>query len=394
MQYLAVLALWYVFEFSRVVLSPTLTAIFPESMLQRRVTQSISLPCAGVGDPMLRGLLETPISALGGGFPVVTMKDTGTILNLSGVLGYGGSSVVYSAMVGGVCAAVKVISNGTFAGTEIEALKRLITGCVTGTPRIVCHVSEDNVIVTCPVGRALATTKEDVDIALTMYRAGLLSAATPSQLLNPRLLRDALTVLLSMHRCGVIHGDPRLSNFIVVEATFKSKSTVVSYEVAAASTPPNSCMAIDFGCAILGQRFSSGTAWTYLLRHPVVWVSLPYAPPEQLRAFANNVEYEPKPWHDLFMLAASLYRLLGYNAPQAHDQAEALALANYWELLMNPTQTHTCDASAASPGDASRVSTSAAGRLLVAACNYDIARFEVIAAELMRSYAADWPQSW
>ena len=338
---------------------------------------------------MLRGLLETPISDLGGGFPKVTMKDSRTLVRLVGVLGHGGSSIVYRAVIDDAICAVKIITNGTHAATEKDALLRLSAGCVVGVPRIACEVIEDNVIVTSPVGLTLAATLSDVDTALGIYRAGHIPPENQPRLLSKRLLHDALVVLQSMHCCGVIHGDPRLSNFIVVDEAILSQSASAS---SASSGPCEKCMAIDFGCAILGHRDDHRAAtWKYTPRNPVVWVSLPYAPPEQLRAYAANEEYQPQPWHDLFMFAASLYRLLGHNAPLVQSQTDAQVLAKYWESLMCPTEL-ACHASAGGPEGGTGMSIAREGRLFSAACKYDISGFEQAAVELMRSYADDWPQ--
>lgn len=326
------------------------TPIVPSHCLQRRVTQSVCLSCKGVGDLMLRGLLETPVNDLGGGFPIVTLMDSRTPVHLDGVLGHGGSSIVYRAVIGDVISAVKIITNGTLAATETDALIRLNAGFAVGVPRIVCKVDEANVIVTSPVGCALAATTFDVDTALSVYRAG--HAAFPEnqpRLLNRRLLRDALAALQSMHCCGVIHGDPRISNFIVVDAATKLPYAGGSRSVLSpVSTRSRECVVIDFGCAILGERDELAAAWKFTHRNPAVWVSLAYAPPEQLRAYASNEEYQPQPWHDLFMFAASLYRLLGHNAPQVRSQKDAIALAEYWESLMRPDNA-LCRASAGDP---------------------------------------------
>lgn len=341
---------------------------------------------------MLRGLLETPISNLGGGFPVVTTLASGTSVRLDSVLGHGGSSTVYRAVIGGIISAVKIITNGTFAATESAALQRLGAAGVAGVPRIVCDISEKNIIATSPVGCAFAATSLDVEVVMTAHRAGLLPSANQPRLFNQRFLHDALVVLQSLHRYGVIHGDPRITNFIIVDEVFESPAAALSVSSSASlhADVRETCVAIDFGCAILGNYDNAGALWTYTPRNPAVWVSLPYAPPEQLRAFANNTEYQPKPCHDLFMLAASLYRLLGHNAPQARDQDEALVLANYWEQLMGSSD-HV-SACAGGPDDNSAISMSNEGHLFAAACAYNIPYFERAAAEMMRSYAVDWPQ--
>lgn len=303
----------------------------------------------------------------------MTMSASQTAVHLDGVLGHGGSSIVYRARIGDAISAVKIITNVTFAATETEALQRLGAASVVGVPRIVCKVSESNVIVTSPVGCALAATSFDVEVLLTMHRAGQFPPANQPRLINTQIVQEALAILQSLHGYGVIHGDPRISNFIVVDEAIESSVSCA---------PSAKCVAIDFGCSILGTFDHSAALWRYSPRNPFVWVSLPYAPPVQLRAYASNTEYEPKPWHDLFMLAASLYRLLGHSAPQARDQREALVLAKYWELLMHPAADH---ASAGGPA------ADVPGRLFTAACANDIVGFERAAAELMRLHAVDWP---
>lgn len=42
--------------------------------VQASVLQRIPLPCAGIGGRVLRGLLETDIELLGGGFPSVAIR--------------------------------------------------------------------------------------------------------------------------------------------------------------------------------------------------------------------------------------------------------------------------------------------------------------------------------
>ena len=363
--------------------------------------QTVPLPCVGIGGRVLRGLLETDIDLLGGGFPFVAIR--GSPCRLDDVLGLGGTSTVFRASLEGSPVAVKVLLNARWAResfiSEQQALKRLTYHGVQGVPRIAIDVDDgQSVLVTFPVGTPLVATSDSVHEALRAWRDTGSCGNAP--ILCAGLLRGVLDAMKQCHAAGVIHGDPRLSNIVVVESLAQAPSAVL----------------IDFGSAILAPLPAAGAARspTFLPRSPDVWVSLPYAPPAQLEAFSRSSWYTPEPWHDLFMLATSLYRLFVPWAPSADDARLALTLAMYWEKLMAPViaPRPTGDSLGTAGGGAAAADISDAGgaglpdsknagrltpirspwgALLYAATAYDVAGFENAARVAVLSSVPDWP---
>jgi len=131
-------------------------------------------------------------------------------------------------------------------------------------------------------------------------------------------------------------------------------------------------------------------------RSPDVWISLPYAPPLQLEAFALASRYTPEPWHDLFMLATSLYRLFVAWAPTVEDASEALTLAAFWIKLMTPLDPRKSDsvtsiAAEGSAPDMSHVGALSVGISSPAAMSYDVGKFKDAARIAVLSSVPDWP---
>jgi hypothetical protein len=172
-----------------------------------------------------------------------------------------------------------------------------------------------------------------------------------------------------MHNAGVMQGDMRLSNLVAdvadpvvdeadpVAASSVAASSVSSPEAASdtASAPvaampseagPDAVLArrltiIDFGSAFIAKIDPDANAPRPFKRvKPAVWISLPYAHPDVLKAFATMTKYRPEPSHDLFMFAASLHRLLVPWAPyrKVDSAVDATALVRYWDLLMAPVR--------------------------------------------------------
>lgn len=352
--------------------------------------QTVPLLCAGIGGRMLRGLLEADIDVLGGGFPLVSICGRPTPCKLEDVLGLGGTSTVFRSQISGTLVAVKVLVSGRWAqeslATERQALLRLSDRGVQGVPRIAADVVEGQyALVTCPVGTPMAATVVDVHSALTEFRKE--GSCSSMHVLNAHFLRDILGAMRQCHSAGVIHGDPRLSNVVIVESLTSSSAVL-----------------IDFGSAFVAPRCADTAQPSFPPREPSVWVSLPYAPPVQLEAYAGSSSFTPEPWHDLFMLATSMYRLFVPWAPTADDPRHALALATFWESLMAPLQASDIERGASAEPRAPATCAvqcecvpcatyrySPWGSLLRAAAEYDFDKFEVAAKVAVLSSVPDWP---
>ena len=337
---------------------------------------------------MLRGLLEADIDVLGGGFPSVSICGLPTPCKLEDVLGLGGTSTVFRSQISVFLVAVKILVNGRWAreslATERQALLRLSERGVRGVPRIAADVVEgQSALITYPVGTPMAATVVDVHSALAEFREA--GSCSSMHVLNAHLLQDMLDAMRQCHSAGVIHGDPRLSNVVIVESL----------------TSPSAVL-IDFGSAFVAPQCADTTQPSFPPRDPSVWVSLPYAPPVQLLAYARSSSFTPEPWHDLFMLATSMYRLFVPWAPTADDPRHALALAAFWESLMAPLQASDSGGGAVSQA----LATSAVqlecvpcatygyspwGSLLRAAAAYDFTKFEDAAKVAVLSSVPDWP---
>ena len=429
--------------------------------------QSFPMLCSGDGGHFLRGLLEADLSITGPQFPDmrVSLAEIESSLHLEAVLGLGATSTVFQATLNGQRCAVKLplTHDGAqvHAPVERSALKRMEARNVLGVPRIVCDAVDGGVLVTAPVGRPIAMSDFEVLVALEAHRqaGAVLLAGSHPKLVDANYCRLVLSTLRDMHLAGVIQGDMRLSNLVadvadpVVDVSLEADpdaassvaaSSVSGPEVAsdAASAPvaampseagPGAVLArrltiIDFGSAFIAKMNPDADAPRPFKRvKPALWISLPYAHPDVLKAFATMSKYRPEPSHDLFMFAASLHRLLVPWAPyrKVDSAADATALARYWDLLMAPV-TRVCpdarvcgsnvadgsaDASAGvkrrreSEAIASSSSATAAGSaqeetaatyspwglLFRAAFVYDLPAFESAAGFAVRSVVPDWP---
>lgn len=120
---------------------------------------------------------------------------------------------------------------------EQQALRRLTHHGVRGVPRIAIDVEDgQSVLVTFPVGTPLVASSDSVHEALGTWRDTKLCGDAP--LLCAGLLRGVLDAMKQCHAAGVIHGDPRLSNIVVVKSLAQAPSAVL----------------IDFGSAILAPH--------------------------------------------------------------------------------------------------------------------------------------------
>lgn len=325
--------------------------------------------CSGTGGRFLRGLLETPIGNTGYSLPVVSVRspvvdsaagaddceaEATTTIAIDGVLGLGGTATVFRGSVNGQRCAVKIPDFAAVADSAVAveraALARLAACGVRGVPHIVCDAIDERVLITGPVGRPIAGCAFDVHTALHAHRSisGRRSSTLP-RLIDSSLCHCIVAALREMHAAGVIQGDMRLSNLVsVIESPALSgdphgrSATITSYgdtgPAVAAADPV--AVIIDFGSAFIANKSRATQMWRFKRVRPAVWISLPYAHPDVLRAFASNTHYRPAPCHDLFMLAASLHRLLVPWAPcsEVKNEADAENLAQYWELLMAPFQ--------------------------------------------------------
>ena len=381
-------------------------------------------------------------------------EPTGPIALLD-VLGVGSTSVVFRARINGVDCAVKCLQGaGSQAAHELLILRRLRDNRVPGIAGIAYEAVETSIVITSPVGERLAIRAADVSAALAIHRAKALprpgapghsgrafgrpdanqlqqlGVADSLVLINARIFGSAVDSLHSAHRCGVLHGDPRLANLAAVplppahgtsdvfpcpSADPRGGASVAA--VAASETPPvpqaqavRVGLVLDFGYGHLGKTvpqphgkpeggtFFEGTAgikaWAaaYAFRYDAigvlpqhVWVSLPYASRRQLIAFATGGTHYPEPSDDLFILGASLYRLLVPWAPAASIQTteDALLLAAYWDCLMaGGSATDT------SSGDGC---PSLWGHAFLCAEAYDVGGFKVAVALAVQGTVPDWP---
>lgn len=441
--------------------------------------------CAGEGGCYLRGLLETPLENTGFTLPskLVRMPVAAslaatdeveyveTLVSVNGVLGLGGTSTVFSAIVGGQPCAIKIPlsadATGVLVKLERAALKRLAAASVHGVPHIVCDAVDEGVIITAPVGRPIAVSSLNVHSALNAHRSGTGGLGTTlPRLVDSSLCRSILMTLRDMHVAGVIQGDMRLSNIVAavgdpragVQRSLSAAppSASASSGGSASSVHPasRSAVVIDFGSAFISKRSPSTKQWRFRRVLPAKWISLPYAHPDVLRAFATNRRYRPAPCHDLFMFGASLHRLLVPWAPcwEVNTTADAENLARYWELLMAPAMPVATSATglggdevalsvsafedapavsghkkrrldvptAAGGGSSGRAASARSGTaleatddaddssitsagsprlgtvspwgiLFTAAVTYDLVAFEVAAGNAVRSVVPDWP---
>ena len=316
--------------------------------------QSVPMLCRGKGGCFLRGLLETPVATTGASLPVFTVRpavvspggDEGdaehNVESITAVdlLGLGGTSTVFGANVRGMRCAVKLPLCGRSAqaalAIERSALTRLAARRVSGVPRIVCEVTDDSALISGPVGQPIAVSEFDVLAALSAHRSGRPNSLLPS-LINASFCRRVLLVLRDVHAAGVIQGDLRLSNLV----SDRNQSAACAGGAAAEASDPITSPAlsiIDFGNAFIAKKSKATQQLRFKRVCPELWISLPYAHPDVLRAYASGYNYRPAPHHDLFMFAASLHRLLVPWAPcrEVNSIADAEALATYWEILMAP----------------------------------------------------------
>jgi len=162
----------------------------------------------------------------------VVLQDDYRCHFLDDVLGLGGTSTVFRSMVGGTPVAVKVLANGQHASeslrTEEQALRQLSESHCTNVPHIAFVAAGGQpVLITQPVGVPLALTNNDVDAALEAYRSG--SGGCNLKLLNAKFLGDVLQAMTQCHDAGVIHGDPRLSNIVIVESLGLSIAVLIDF---------------------------------------------------------------------------------------------------------------------------------------------------------------------
>lgn len=310
--------------------------------------------CAGEGGCFLCGLLETPVATTGASLPVFAVRpvvvspggkegdaehDVESI-TADDVLGLGGTSTVFGATVHGMRCAVKLPLCGRPAeaalAIERTALTRLAARGVSGVPRIVCEVTDDSALISGPVGQPIAVSDFDVLASLSAHRSGRLNSLLPT-LVNASFCRRILLVLRDVHAAGVIQGDLRLSNLV----SDPNRSAAGAGGAAAEASDPIASPAlsiIDFGSAFIAKKSKAKKQYRFKRVCPELWISLPYAHPDVLRAYALGKSYRPAPHHDLFMFAASLHRLLVPWVPcrEVNSIADAEALATYWEILMAP----------------------------------------------------------
>lgn len=334
--------------------------------LQVDLTQSVPMLCSGTGGRFLRGLLETPIGNTGYSLPVVSVRSPvvdpaagaddceaeATMIAIDGVLGLGGTATVFGGSVVGQRCAVKIPDFAAVADSAVAveraALARLAVYGVRGVPHIVCDAIDESVLITGPVGSPIASCAFDVHIALHAHRniSGRRSATLP-RLIDSSLCHCIVATLRDMHAAGVIQGDMRLSNLVsVIEGPAPRgdphgrSAAITTFGGAgpAVAVAAHAAVIIDFGSAFIAKKLRATQMWRFKRVRPAVWISLPYAHPDVLRAYASNTHYRPAPCHDLFMLAASLHRLLVPWAPcsEVKNEADAEYLVQYWELLMAP----------------------------------------------------------
>ena len=426
--------LWCVLEPLPFVFVSTCSALV---FTQESVLQSIPMLCAHGGGMFLRGLLEAEISITGAMLPVLRVPSHVSAsdfvdVQLDSILGLGATSTVFQASVQGQRCAVKIplSNNGREDLIERAALRRLAQCDVDGVPRIACDTIDVRILVTFPVGRPIAVSGFDVCAALREHRLGNGASAkiTLPRLVDASYCRRVLLTLRAVHAAGVIHGDMRLSNLV-------SEATDVHPAVASSSAAQShSATIVDFGSAFVTKRVRGSDMHRFKRVCPASWISLPYAHPDVLRAFVSNTSYRPSHSHDLFMFAASLYRLLVPWAPckEVKNDADANELICYWKLLMAPVipvlpespwpQAEASDSAGSIDGAniAGERATTAAGHkrkrssesdaenaitprapaaaavspwgLLFNAANaYDLPSFEVAAGNAVRSIVPDWP---
>lgn len=368
-------------------------------------------------------------------------EPTGHVALLE-VLGVGSTSVVFRARINGIDCAVKCLQGaGSLAAHELCILRHLRRHAVPGIAGIAYEAVESSVVITSPVGKRLAIRAGDVRAALALHRAHILSRAGkqelrfgglhhPQQLgpvlVNARIFNGAVNSLHRAHCCGVIHGDPRLANLaagplssndlsgsephaagaqlrasVAVDDAFEIPTTAGGQFLSSQALP--CCIVLDFGYGHLGtsqptppvgavsERFD-GRAAAYSFQYAAVgahpghaWVSLPYASRRQLRAYALGASHCPEPSDDLFILGASLYRLLVPWAPAADVQTpeDALLLAAYWGCLMK--------LEVAGGKRGCHVRPCLWGQALLCAEAYDLHGFMAAVAGAVQGTVPDWP---
>jgi len=112
-------------------------------------------------------------------------------------------------------------------------------------------------------------------------------------------------------------------------------------------------------------------------------VSLPYASRRQLISFATGGTHYPEPSDDLFILGASLYRLLVPWAPATGVQTpeDAFLLAAFWDCLMADGSSR----------DISSGGGSLWGQVFLCAEAYDVGGFKAAVALAVQGTVPDWP---
>ena len=190
--------------------------------LQTSVLQSDPLPLRGDGGLFLRGLMLADLGTTRCDLPRVTLAPSATPalaprpVKLNSILGVGSTSVVFRALIdGGVCAVKCVRGDGGMAHHEKRILKHLRSFGVTGIAGLAFEAVELTAIITSPVGEALAISADGVRAALSICRLGCPNFAGVPSLITGQIFDSVVDTLVQAHACGVIHGDPRLSNLAV-----------------------------------------------------------------------------------------------------------------------------------------------------------------------------------
>jgi tRNA A-37 threonylcarbamoyl transferase component Bud32 len=234
------------------------------------------------------GLLSTDPVALGWSLPIVKIRQKN--LEISDILGRGGSSDVYLSSYQGRSVAVKCFRAGKTAAFEQElanlaCLKKNASGlCGTKVPTVVGVDRKAHTIVLSPVGRPFSA----VDTPNVMNPA----------ILTKHHLLELVEILRVVHRdAGMVHRDLSLRNMFDVDGHL---------------------MLNDWGCgAMIGQPVYFEGAVTH-------------APDHILNAVKADVTYIPNPCDDLTMVWRCFVQSRNVRFQNLKGQADPDQIKTFW----------------------------------------------------------------
>jgi hypothetical protein len=245
----------------------------------------------GDGGRYLLGLLITDPAVLGFALPRVVAE--GSALDLSGFLGQGGSSVVYSAGHPDGAVVVKCfhVHYQDRCRQEAETLNLLQAKvgdlCGKLVPSLVAHVLESNALVLRPVGIPFIESRDGAT-----KRRG----KTPMTLTH---VTDLVATLRKVHnQAGVVHRDLCLHNMFDVNGHL---------------------LLNDWGCAAqIGQ--------------PILFSgAIQHASNRLLEASMQDEEYEPKPVDDLIMVWRCVQQSQNIRVCSLYGNTTAISVQQWWK---------------------------------------------------------------